>query len=64
MATSEDSWLTRVEVGERLKVPVKTLAEWASRGIGPRYTKFGRHCRYRLSDLIVWEDGQKTGGVQ
>lgn len=63
MADWEDYWLTRPEVGERLKVPVKTLAQWATRGEGPKYVRFGRHCRYRLSDLIDWESQQATGGA-
>lgn len=63
MPTPEDFWLTRSEVGERLKVPVKTLAQWATQGTGPRYARFGRHCRYRLSDLIAWEGRQQTGGA-
>ena len=56
-------WLTRPEVAERLKVPVKTLAQWASQGKGPRYASIGRHARYRLSDLIAWEDAQFGGGA-
>jgi hypothetical protein len=63
MLTSEDTWLTRPEVGDRLRVPVKTLAQWASQGKGPRYALFGRHSRYRLSDLIAWEERQFTDGV-
>lgn len=63
MPTSEDYWLTRPEVGERLKVPPKTLAVWASQGKGPRYKVFGRHSRYRLSDVIAWENAQFGGGA-
>lgn len=59
----EDCWLTRPEVGERLRVPVKTLAQWACQGKGPRYRIFGRHTRYRLSDVIAWENAQFTGGA-
>ena len=61
--TLEDYWLTRLEVAERLRVPEKTLAQWACQGKGPKYAKFGRHCRYRLSDLIAWENAQATGGA-
>jgi hypothetical protein len=46
----EDSphrWISRQELAERYGVPVKTPAEWASKGTGPRYAKFGRHVRYR-----------------
>jgi predicted DNA-binding transcriptional regulator AlpA len=47
-----------LELATRLGVPVKTLAEWASKGTGPRYAKFGKHVRYRLSDVIAWENDQ------
>ncbi len=62
MPTSEDYWLTRLEVGDRIKVPAKTLAIWGSQGRGPRYHKFVGHVRYRLSDVIAWENAQTTGG--
>jgi excisionase family DNA binding protein len=60
METAEDRWLTRAEVAERLQLPVGTLADWASKGTGPRYARFGKHVRYRLSDVIAWENGQLT----
>ena len=56
--TSEDKWLSRQELAERYGVPVKTPAEWASKGTGPRYAKFGRHVRYRSRDVIDWEREQ------
>ena len=37
---------------------MKTLAQWASQGKGPRYAVFGRHSRYRLADVIAWENAQ------
>ena len=55
---TEDKLLSRRELAERYGVPVKTPAEWASKGTGPRYAKFGRHVRYRLSDVIDWEREQ------
>ncbi|ART69105.1 DNA-binding protein [Mycobacterium dioxanotrophicus] len=56
-------WLTRTELAEREKLPVATLAQWASQGKGPRYARFGRHCRYRLSDVIAWEEQQFGDGA-
>jgi predicted DNA-binding transcriptional regulator AlpA len=50
-----DRWISRQELAERYGVPVKTPAEWATKGTGPRYAKFGRHVRYRLGDVIDWE---------
>jgi predicted DNA-binding transcriptional regulator AlpA len=54
----EDRWLSRPELARRWGVPVKTLSEWASKGTGPRYAKFGKHVRYRLRDVIAWENDQ------
>ena len=55
-------WLTRPEMAERLRVTVSTLASWASSGIGPRYARFGKYARYRMSDVIAWEEAQLAGG--
>lgn len=48
-------WLSRRELADRLGLPVKTLARWASNGTGPPYARMGRHVRYRISDVIDWE---------
>ena len=55
---SADQWLTRRELAERQKIPIATLAQWACRNEGPKYALFGRHARYRLSDVIAWENAQ------
>lgn len=60
---SDSIWLTREELAERTKVPKSTLAQWASRGTGPAYARFGRHCRYRLSDVVAWEQSQMRSAV-
>ena len=52
---THDRWISRQELADRYGLPVKTPAEWASKGTGPPYAKFGRHVRYRLSDVIAWE---------
>jgi hypothetical protein len=58
-----DRWITRQQLADREQLPVATLAQWASQGKGPRYARFGRHCRYRLSDVITWERNQFVGGA-
>ncbi|MBY8860833.1 helix-turn-helix domain-containing protein [Nocardia sp. CA2R105] len=55
MDDRSDSWLTTEEVAQRLRVPPKTLANWASLGKGPRFARIGRFRRYKLSDLMAWE---------
>ena len=57
-----DVWLTRQELADRWKMPAATLAQWASQGKGPRYHRFGRYARYKLTDCISWEDAQVSGG--
>lgn len=59
-----DFWLSTEEVSRRLKIPAKTLNNWASLGKGPRFARMGRFRRYRLSDLVAWEEVQleKGGG--
>jgi len=60
--------LTRPEVALYLRTPTTTLAQWASRGIGPHYTKVGRKTLYRRTDLERWfleqesaQQGEPTG---
>jgi hypothetical protein len=45
---------TPQEVADYLRKPPKTLAEWRSRGIGPRYHTVGRDVRYAWPDVDVW----------
>ncbi|WP_174186695.1 helix-turn-helix transcriptional regulator [Nocardia barduliensis] len=52
---SHKRWLTRAEAGEYLGVHPRTLANWAARGQGPRYSKpSGNSCMYRLTDLDAY----------
>jgi hypothetical protein len=60
---SRESWLTRRELAERWKIPPATLDQWASQGRGPKYALLGRHARYRLSDVIRWENAQFSDGT-
>lgn len=46
------------EVAEYLGVPVRTLDQWAYKNLGPRYSKIGRHRRYKWSDVEQYVDGQ------
>jgi len=35
---------------------MKTLRNWRVRGEGPKFLKIGRLVRYRLSDVLAWEE--------
>lgn len=51
-------WLSRKQLAQRLSLPEKTPAEWATKGTGPPYARFGKHVRYRLADVIEWENSR------
>lgn len=51
------------QVAEYLGVPLRTLDQWAYRGVGPRYSKVGRHRRYRWKDIESWLDQRAGGGA-
>lgn len=51
------------EVAEYIGVPVRTLAQWAWKGTGPRWSKVGRHRRYRWDDLEKWLDEQSKAAA-
>ena len=50
-----ETLLTTGEVAARLRVSVSFLAKARVTGLGPRFIKIGRVCRYRLSDLESYE---------
>jgi predicted DNA-binding transcriptional regulator AlpA len=47
-----------VEVAQFLGVPEKTLDQWRYLKKGPRWSKVGRHVRYRWADVEKWLDQQ------
>jgi predicted DNA-binding transcriptional regulator AlpA len=50
------------EVAEAIQKPEKTLAEWRSRGRGPRFIKLeGGEVRYDWADVRAWLAEQKSG---
>ncbi|MEU7678105.1 helix-turn-helix domain-containing protein [Micromonospora taraxaci] len=49
------------EVASYLGVPEKTLTQWRYVKTGPRWSKVGRHVRYRWADVEKWLDEQSGG---
>ncbi|MFW0170515.1 helix-turn-helix transcriptional regulator [Rothia sp. P4278] len=59
---TEDAILTVKELAAREKVSVNTVRQWRMRGEDPRsFVAGGRYVRYRLSDVLAWEE-QRMGG--
>lgn len=46
--------MTVTELAEELGVPVATVYQWRVKGYGPRGATFGRHVRFRRSDVDAW----------
>lgn len=57
--TDHSPFLTRRQVAEMLNVSEKWLAQ-SGRQVGPKFYKFGAHCRYHLDDINNWTRQQKV----
>jgi hypothetical protein len=51
-AIDPNELLTEYEAARALRISVRTLQAWRTKGIGPKYVKLGRMIRYRGHDLI------------
>lgn len=50
--------LTPQELADRMGVPVSSIYGWRARHTGPKGMRIGKHVRYRLVDVIAWEQAQ------
>lgn len=46
------------ELAEREGVPTATIYRWNADGNAPRRLMVGRHVRYRLADVLAWEESR------
>lgn len=53
-----DRHLTVRELAARERVEPQTVHKWNARRCGPPFIKMGRFVRYRLSDVIAWEESR------
>lgn len=47
------------ELSEFLGVPVFTIYDWRSRGVGPRAYRFGKHLKFAVTEVIEWIEAQR-----
>lgn len=47
------------ELSEYLGVPVSTIYDWRSRGVGPRAYRFGKHLKFAVTDVTGWIEAQR-----
>jgi predicted DNA-binding transcriptional regulator AlpA len=50
--------LSPAELAERYGLPLETIYGWQRTRTGPQFMKIGRHVRYRLADVIAWENSR------
>jgi predicted DNA-binding transcriptional regulator AlpA len=50
--------LTVADLAEREGVEPLTVYHWNKTGQGPTYLRLGRYVRYRLSDVLAWEESR------
>jgi len=55
LASLTENLLTRLQVAKHLAIEPRTLESWRTRGLGPKYVRYGRRSvRYRPSDVVQW----------
>jgi predicted DNA-binding transcriptional regulator AlpA len=61
---SQETFLSVDDLAARYDVEKQTVYHWNHQRRGPRFIKVGRFPRYRLSDVIAWEEARAsdTGG--
>ncbi len=52
--TRTEQYLSPLQVGDLLGIPVATVYRWNSEGTGPPRLRIGKHVRYRRSDVDAW----------
>lgn len=60
----EDPWLLirERELAERWKKSLRTLQRWRAEGAGPAYILIGGSVRYRMADVVAFEQRMRRGG--
>lgn len=57
VATGDNAYaelLTEMHAADLLRLSVRTLQAWRTKGFGPAFVRAGRAVRYRRRDLITW----------
>ena len=57
-------YLTTRELAARWSVKPATLLAWRGKGKGPTYTRLGTAVRYRMVDVIEYENRGAIGRIQ
>jgi predicted DNA-binding transcriptional regulator AlpA len=54
----DEKHLSPEQLAEREGVALGTVYTWNKSASGPPYLRVGRHVRYRLVDVLAWEESR------
>lgn len=55
-------YLTQRDLATRYRLSVRTIERWRADRYGPAWITIGASIRYRMSDVLAWEAGQRRVG--
>ena len=47
------------ELADYLGIPVSTIYDWRTRGLGPPAYRFGKHLKFAVGDVRAWVERQR-----
>lgn len=50
--------LSMQDLADRCGVPLQSVRMWRMKGTGPRGMAIGKYIRYRVSDVLEWEESR------
>lgn len=50
--------LSPQDLADRHQVGIRTVYQWNHKGTGPKRIRVGKHVRYRLEDVLAWEESR------
>lgn len=53
-AACDHTWVSVDDLADELQIPKSTIYGWKSRGIGPQWTRVGKHLRARRTNVDAW----------
>ncbi len=63
MAITLSPLLRTAEAAPLAGVATKTLENWRTLGLGPKFIKAGRRVFYDPADLLAWRDENRVGST-